>query len=71
MPTYSAIAPTLPSDRDALFRAWNDASMRRFAGYLPGNAVLVPGCDDGRDPHYLATLGLSVTSSIYPDDSWR
>lgn len=66
MPTYNAIAQHCHLTATDCLRAWKDASMRRVAAYLPGNAVLVPGCDDGRDSHHLATLGLSVTSSIYP-----
>ena len=66
MPTYNAIAQHCHLIATPCLRAWKDASMRRFAGYLPGNAVLGPGCDDGQHSPYLATLGLSVTSSIYP-----
>jgi cyclopropane fatty-acyl-phospholipid synthase-like methyltransferase len=43
-------------------RAWEEQSMRRFAGYLAGKRVLVPGCGDGRDSRFLASLGLAIAS---------
>jgi hypothetical protein len=66
MATYNAIAQPCHLTATQCLPAWKDASMRRFVGHLPGNAVLAPERDDGRDSHHLATLGLSVTSSIYP-----
>lgn len=43
-------------------RAWEEESMQRFSGYLAGKSVLVPGCGDGRDSRFLASLGLTITS---------
>ena len=43
-------------------RAWEEESMDIFAKMLPGTAVLIPGCGDGRDSRFLKSLGLSVTS---------
>lgn len=43
-------------------RAWKEASMRRFAGYLPGSRILVPGCGEGRDSRYLKSLALEPLS---------
>lgn len=62
MATYDAIAEHYHLTATPDLRAWKEASMRRFAGHLPGKAVLVPGCGDGRDSRYLSMLGLSVTS---------
>ena len=36
--------------------------MRKFAAYLAGKRVLVPGCGDGRDSRFLGSLGLAITS---------
>ena len=36
--------------------------MRRFAAFLPGAHVVVPGCGDGRDSRFPASLALQVTS---------
>jgi SAM-dependent methyltransferase len=62
MATYDVIAEHYYLTATADLRAWKEASMRRFAGYLPGKTVLVPGCGDGRDSRYLSALGLAVTS---------
>jgi cyclopropane fatty-acyl-phospholipid synthase-like methyltransferase len=43
-------------------RAWEEQSIKRFSGYLAGKRVLVPGCGDGRDSRFLASLGLAITS---------
>lgn len=58
--TASAQLPHLTATPS--LRAWKEASMRRFAGSLPGNAVVVPGCDDRRGSHDLAGIGLPLTS---------
>jgi SAM-dependent methyltransferase len=60
--TYDSIAEHYHLTATPELRAWKEASMRRFLGYLPGGSVLVPGCGDGRDSRYLASLGASVTS---------
>jgi SAM-dependent methyltransferase len=60
--TYDRIAPDYKLTATPEMRAWEETSMRRFAGYLAGKRVLVPGCGDGRDSRYLRSLGLSVSS---------
>jgi SAM-dependent methyltransferase len=60
--TYDVIAEHYHVTATPELRAWKEASMRRFAGYLPGKRVLVPGCGDGRDSRFLSSLGLAVTS---------
>lgn len=61
--TYDAIADHYDSVTGApQLRAWKEASMRRFAGYLSGTRVLVPGCGEGRDSRYLASLHLEPLS---------
>jgi len=60
--TYDAIAENYHLTATPDLRAWKESSMRRFAAYLPGNAILVPGCGDGRDSRYLRDLGLRVAS---------
>jgi len=61
--TYNLIAPDYKLTATPEMRAWEEQSMRRFSGYLAGKRVLVPGCGDGRDSRFLASLGMSVTSS--------
>jgi len=60
--TYNLIAPDYKLTATPEMRAWERDSMRRFAGYLAGMRVLVPGCGDGRDSRFLASLGMKVTS---------
>lgn len=60
--TYNLIAPDYKLTATPEMRAWEEQSMRRFAGYLAGERVLVPGCGDGRDSRFLSSLGLRVTS---------
>jgi SAM-dependent methyltransferase len=60
--TYNLIAPDYKLTATPEMRAWEEESMRRFAGYLSGSRVLVPGCGDGRDSRFLVSLGLTVTS---------
>lgn len=60
--TYNLIAPDYKLTATAEMRAWEEESMRKFAGYLVGNHVLVPGCGDGRDSRFLLSLELTVTS---------
>lgn len=60
--TYNLIAPDYKLTATPEMRAWEQQSMRRFAGYLKGKRVLVPGCGDGRDSRFLSSLGLRVTS---------
>jgi SAM-dependent methyltransferase len=60
--TYDRIAPDYKLTATPEMRAWEEASMRRFAGYLPGKRVLVAGCGDGRDSRFLRSLGLTVSS---------
>ncbi|TWT03777.1 bifunctional 2-polyprenyl-6-hydroxyphenol methylase/3-demethylubiquinol 3-O-methyltransferase UbiG [Reyranella sp. CPCC 100927] len=61
--TYDAIADHYDGVTAApAIRAWKEASMRRFAAYLPGTRVLVPGCGEGRDSRYLQSLDLEPLS---------
>src|SRR5205085_11946179 len=60
--TYDAIAEHYHVTATPELRAWKEASMRRFAEYLSGKRVLVPGCGDGRDSRFLSSLGLAVIS---------
>ncbi len=60
--TYDIIAPHYGVTATSELRAWEESSMRLFAGYLSGTKVLVPGCGDGRDSRYLSSLGLDVLS---------
>lgn len=60
--TYDRIASDYELTATPEMRAWEERSMRRFAGVLPGKKVLVPGCGDGRDSRYLSSLGLEVAS---------
>ncbi len=60
--TYNLIAPDYKLTATPEMRSWEQASMRRFAGYLAGKRVLVPGCGDGRDSRFLLSLGLGITS---------
>ena len=60
--TYNRIAPDYKLTATPEMRAWEEESMRRFSGYLAGKSVLVPGCGDGRDSRFLASLGLTITS---------
>jgi hypothetical protein len=55
--TYNLIASDYKLTATPEMRAWEERSMRRFAGYLAGKCVLVPGCGDGRDSRFLASLG--------------
>lgn len=60
--TYNVIVPDYILTATPEMRAWEENSMRRFSGYLTGKRVLVPGCGDGRDSRFLASLGLSISS---------
>jgi SAM-dependent methyltransferase len=60
--TYNRIAPDYKLTATPEMRAWEEKSMRRFGGYLAGKRVLVPGCGDGRDSRFLASLGLTIAS---------
>jgi SAM-dependent methyltransferase len=60
--TYNRIAPDYKLTATPEMRAWEETSMRRFAGYLAGKRALVAGCGDGRDSRYLRSLGLAVSS---------
>jgi len=60
--TYDLIAPNYKLTATLEMRTWEEESVRRFAGFLPGQRVLVPGCGDGRDSRFLASLGLEITS---------
>ena len=60
--TYNRIASDYKLTATPEMRAWEEASMRRFGGYLLGNRVLVAGCGDGRDSRFLHSLGLTVSS---------
>src|ERR1700728_4654323 len=60
--TYNVIAPDYILTATPEMRDWEENSMRTFAGFLSGKHVLVPGCGDGRDSRFLASLGLSITS---------
>ena len=60
--TYDLIAEHYWLTAMPELRARVEESIRVFFDYLPGKRVLVPGCGDGRDSRYLASLGLQVTS---------
>jgi len=60
--TYDLIAPDYKLTATLEMRSWEERSMRRFAGFLPGKRALVPGCGDGRDSRFLVSLGLEITS---------
>lgn len=60
--TYDIIAPYYKLTATPEMRAWEEDSMRRFAEYLAGRRVLVPGCGDGRDSRFLRSLGMEVSS---------
>ena len=60
--TYNLIAPDYKLTATPEMRAWEEQSIKRFSGYLAGKRVLVPGCGDGRDSRFLASLGLAITS---------
>jgi len=60
--TYDSIAEHYKVTATPELRAWKEASIRRFADFLPGQRVLVPGCGDGRDSRFLSSIGLRVTS---------
>ena len=60
--TYDRIAPHYSVTATPKMRAWEERSMRAFQSLLPGERVLVPGCGDGRDSRYLASLDLRVAS---------
>jgi len=60
--TYNLIVSDYKLTATPEMRAWEEQSMRRFAGYLAGKRVLVPGCGDGRDSRFLASLGLAIAS---------
>ena len=60
--TYDRIAPHYTVTATPEMRAWEESSMRAFQALLPGGRVLVPGCGDGRDSRYLASLDLKVVS---------
>ena len=60
--TYDRIAPDYKLTATPEMRSWEEASIRRFSGYLCGKRVLVPGCGDGRDSRFLTLLDLDVSS---------
>jgi cyclopropane fatty-acyl-phospholipid synthase-like methyltransferase len=60
--TYDLIANDYKLTATPEMRAWEETSMKRFAEYLPGKRVAVPGCGDGRDSRFLVSLGLETTS---------
>ena len=60
--TYNLIAHDYKLTATPEMRAWEEESMRRFAAYLAGKRVLVPGCGDGRDSRFLGSLGLAISS---------
>jgi 2-polyprenyl-3-methyl-5-hydroxy-6-metoxy-1,4-benzoquinol methylase len=71
METYNSIAEHYYVTATPELRAWKEESMRRFAAFLPGANVIVPGCGDGRDSRFLASLGLQVTSFDLSDAMLR
>jgi len=71
METYNRIAQHYYVTATPELRAWKEESMRRFAAFLPGAHVVVPGCGDGRDSRFLASLGLQVTSFDLSDAMLR
>lgn len=60
--TYDRIAQDYHVIATPENRAWLEDSMRRFFMRLPGKAVLVAGCGEGRDSRHLAGLGAEVVS---------
>ena len=71
METYNRIAEHYYVTATPELRAWKEESMRRFAALLPGPRVVVPGCGDGRDSRFLASLALQVTSFDLSDAMLR
>jgi 2-polyprenyl-3-methyl-5-hydroxy-6-metoxy-1,4-benzoquinol methylase len=71
METYDSIAEHYYVTATPELRAWKEESMQRFATFLPGAHVVVPGCGDGRDSRFLASLGLQVTSFDLSDAMLR
>ncbi len=81
--TYDRIAADYHVIATPEHRAWLEDSMREFYSRLPGNAVLVAGCGEGRDSRFLGGLGarvisfdlsdgmLSLARSADPDGSYR
>lgn len=60
--TYDRIAADYHVAATPENRAWLEGSMREFFQRLPGRAVLVPGCGEGRDSRFLRDLGAEVVS---------
>ena len=60
--TYNQIAPCYHLAATPENRAWLEESMREFFRRLPGPAVLVAGCGEGRDSRFLRDLGARVAS---------
>jgi SAM-dependent methyltransferase len=60
--TYDQIAAAYHVIATPEHRAWLEDSMRDFYRRLPGPAVLVAGCGEGRDSRYLQALGARVVS---------
>ncbi|HEY4249455.1 MAG TPA: class I SAM-dependent methyltransferase [Lacunisphaera sp.] len=60
--TYDQIAERYHVIATPEHRAWLEDSMREFFARLPGPAVLVAGCGEGRDSRYLRDLGACVVS---------
>jgi SAM-dependent methyltransferase len=60
--TYDRIAVAYHLVATPEHRAWLEDSMREFFGRLPGPAVLVAGCGEGRDSRFLRDLGAQVVS---------
>ncbi|QYM78413.1 class I SAM-dependent methyltransferase [Horticoccus luteus] len=60
--TYDRIAAAYHLIATPEHRTWLENSMRDFFQRLPGPAVLVAGCGEGRDSRYLSGLGARVTS---------
>jgi SAM-dependent methyltransferase len=69
--TYNLIAPDYKLTATPEMRAWEEESMRKFAGYLAGDSVLVPGCGDGRDSRFLSSLGTTVLSFDLSEEMLR
>lgn len=60
--TYDRIAADYHVIATPEHRAWLEGSMQEFFDRLPGRAVLVAGCGEGRDSRHLAGLGAQVIS---------
>ena len=60
--TYDRIAGAYHVVATPEHRAWAEDSMREFFQRLPGTAILVPGCGEGRDSRFLQGLGGDVLS---------